>query len=147
LFASGAIIYAYVSGNPVNDVDPLGLNPGNYPDDGICRGLLCLIMPIINPEPVDPTDGSIDDLLKGTIPELDERGRERPGQYVKPDGDIDADKDSIQGETGSNGQKVSPDGSVSGEHRSTSKQTRGQRTLHIIRPKGKQDIKIRYPNC
>jgi hypothetical protein len=26
LFASGAIIYAYIGGNPVNSIDPLGLD-------------------------------------------------------------------------------------------------------------------------
>ncbi len=43
-----------------------------------------------------------------------------------------------------NGQKTLPDGSVAGKHTST---TTGQDTVHINRPKGKQDIKIRYPKC
>jgi hypothetical protein len=45
LFASGAIIYAYVGGNPVNAVDPLGLTDTHLPIDQLPW------YDIFNPEP------------------------------------------------------------------------------------------------
>jgi hypothetical protein len=72
---------------------------------------------------------------------LDARGREKRGHWKKHNGDAQTDFDSLPGSVLPNGQKVLPDGSVAGIHTST---TTGQTTLHINRPKGQQDIKIRY---
>ena len=51
-------IYSYVGGNPVNLVDPLGLNPGYHGDDGTC-GFLCWFNGIYNPQPItQPGEGA-----------------------------------------------------------------------------------------
>ena len=80
--------------------------------------------------------------LYGKQPETDAKGRPVKGHYVNGGGNPQADLDSLPGTTAANGQKTLPDGSVAGVHTST---TTGAGTLHINRPSGSQDIKIRYP--
>lgn len=85
-------------------------------------------------------DVSIDDLVKDLDPAKDKRGRPKKGQYNNPEGDPYSDLENLPGEL-KNGQKLLPDGSSAGIHDST---TTKRPTLHINRPPGKQDIKIRY---
>jgi RHS repeat-associated protein len=92
--------------------------------------------------PKGQTDTAIDELTGGLNNETDTKGRPTAGQYVKPGGNAQQDLDALPGTTGANGQKTLPDGSVAGTHTST---TTGLDTLHIHRPRGSRDIKIRYP--
>lgn len=92
--------------------------------------------------PKGQTDAAVNGLTGGLQNETDEKGRPVSGHYVKPGGDAQKDLDSLPGDVGKNGQKTLPDGSVAGVHTST---TTGADTLHIHRPSGSRDIKIRYP--
>lgn len=83
-----------------------------------------------------------DDAVSGLVDGLSPEAGGKKGHFVKPGGDAEADLEALPGETGSNGQKTLPDGSVAGTHVST---TTGAATLHINRPSGKRDVKIRYP--
>ena len=87
-------------------------------------------------------DTAVNGLTEGLKNETDAKGRPTKGQYVKPGGDAQKDLDSLPGTAGDNGQKILPDGSVAGIHTST---TTGLDTLHVHRPSGSRDIKIRYP--
>jgi len=89
-------------------------------------------------ESKDPSDQAVKDLTTG----LEKETGGKKGHFVNPEGNAQADLDSLPGTTNDNGQKTLPDGSVAGTHTSS---TTGASTLHINRPKGKQDIKIRYP--
>lgn len=97
------------------------------------------------------TDTEVSGLIEGLSPETDRRGRDRKGQFVNPEGSAEDALDSLSGETGENGQKTLTDGSVAGVHTSSGKSggkqgnNTGSKTLHIKRPPGKQDIKIRFP--
>jgi hypothetical protein len=91
--------------------------------------------------PDSDSDDEIDDLLDGLEQETDSRGRPKTGQYSNPNGDAQSDFDSLTGTASDNGQKVLADGSRVGVHTSA---TTGRETLHINRPRGKQNIKIRY---
>ena len=88
------------------------------------------------------SDEAVDRLTGGLQQATDTKGRPAKGFYVSPGGNAQSDLDSLPGEVGANGQKILPDGSVAGVHDST---TTGVPSLHINRPSGKQDIKIRYP--
>lgn len=90
----------------------------------------------------DEADAAVKGLTDGLANETDQKGRPMKGHYVKPGGSAQADLDALPGTTGSNGQKTLPDGSTAGTHTSS---TTGHDTLHINRPEGKRDIKIRYP--
>ena len=92
--------------------------------------------------PKGQTDTAVDGLTGGLNNETDSKGRPTKGQYVKPGGHAQQDLDSLPGTTGATGQKTLPDGSVAGLHTST---TTGLDTLHIHRPSGSRDVKIRYP--
>lgn len=80
--------------------------------------------------------------LTGGLPSETKDGKPTKGQYISGDGDAEADLDALPGTVGANGEKTLPDGSSAGIHTST---TTGSTTLHINRPKGKQNVKIRYP--
>jgi hypothetical protein len=104
LFASGAIIYAYVRGNPVNLIDTFGLNAGYHGDDGIC-GFWCWFNGIYNPpyksEPILPpyppggaedadetiTDHEIDGWIyePEDDPQIKADGSTKPRTWVTPD--------------------------------------------------------------
>lgn len=88
------------------------------------------------------TDTAVDQLTDGVPSETDKRGRPVKGHHVNGTGDAQKDLESLPGEMGSNGQKTLHDGSTAGVHTST---TTGAQALHIHRPPGSQDIKIRYP--
>ena len=102
-------------------------------------------------ESVD-TDGEIDNLTEGLDSETDTRGRPRRGQFVNPEGTAQEALDSLTGESDGNGGKILPDGSRAGVHTSTGSsggqtgENAGSQTLHINRPDGKQNVKIRFPN-
>ena len=89
---------------------------------------------------------------EGLSSEKDGRGRDRKGQFVDLEGNAEKALDSLTGITNDNGQKTLPDGSVAGVHTSSGRsggqtgENAGSETLHIKRPDGKQDIKIRFPN-
>jgi RHS repeat-associated protein len=96
-----------------------------------------------NKQKKEESDNAVEGLT-GELPnETDKRGRPVKGHYVDNKGNPRDDFDSLPGDVGKNGQKTLPDGSVVGVHTSTST---GQKTLHIQRPFGSQNIKIRYPN-
>jgi hypothetical protein len=90
----------------------------------------------------DNSDEAVQELTDGLTPETDIRGRPVREHYINGAGDAQTDLDAMPGTTGPNGQRVLPDGSVAEVHIST---TTGAATLHINRPIGSQDIKIRYP--
>lgn len=87
-------------------------------------------------------DDQVSGLTDGLSNEKDSRGRDRPGHYVDPNGDAQNALDSLSGTTTHSGQKILDDNSVAGVHVS---KTTGNKTLHINRPRGKRDVKIRYP--
>ena len=98
------------------------------------------------------TDREIENLTEGLEPEVDAKGRPRKGQYVDPNGNSQEAMDDLTGDDDGNGGKDLPDGSKAGTHQSSGKSggkagnNTGSKTLHINRPSGKQDVKIRYPN-
>lgn len=98
-------------------------------------------------------DNEISDLIEGLESEKDSRGRDRKGQYVNPEGSAQDAIDSLTGESDGKGGKILPDGSRAGIHTSsgtsggTAGENNGSETLHINRPVGKQDIKIRFPEA
>jgi RHS repeat-associated protein len=83
-------------------------------------------------------DDAVDGITEGATP------GDKKGHFDKEGGDAQKDFNGLPGEVGENGQKVLPDGSVAGLHGSTSDGTKGRETLHINRPTGKQNIKVRY---
>ncbi|WP_265257063.1 RHS repeat-associated core domain-containing protein [Verminephrobacter aporrectodeae] len=93
--------------------------------------------------PKGETDTIVDGVTSGLDKETDSKGDNSKGNYTKPNSVATAEQDfgSLPGTVGSNGQKILPDGSVAGIHTSTST---GLKTLHINRPRGSQNIKIRY---
>ncbi|CAN7409186.1 RHS repeat-associated core domain-containing protein [Acidovorax sp. LjRoot117] len=92
--------------------------------------------------PRGDSDVAIEGVKEGLKNELDKKGRPVKGHYVKPGGNAQEDLNSLPGTTGENGQKLLPDGSTAGIHTS---HTTGHQTLHIHRPIGSRDVKIRYP--
>ena len=97
----------------------------------------------VKPTPEEQSDGAVDSLTAGLDNETDSKDRPMKGQYEKPGGSAQQDFDALPGVMGENGQKTLPDGSVAGIHTST---TTGLETLHIHRPPGRRDVKIRYPD-
>jgi len=88
------------------------------------------------------SDDAVNELTDGLPGETDKRGRPVKGHHVNDTGDAQKDLGLLPGQMGPNGQKNLPDGSTAGVHTST---TTGAQTLHIHRPAGSRDIKIRYP--
>ncbi len=94
------------------------------------------------PPTADPADQAVNDLVNGLPNETDSRGRVKAGQYVSDSGDAQSTLDGLPGTLTGNGQKLLSDGSIAGVHIST---TTGLPTVHISRPPGKQNIKVRFP--
>lgn len=97
-----------------------------------------------SPEQVE-VDEAVDQLIDGLPNELYDKGRkqgeENPNNYIDEGGNAQNGLDSLPGGMGENGQKNLIDGGVAGIHTST---RTGETTLHIHRPTGSRDIKIRY---
>lgn len=98
----------------------------------------------------DISDSAVDNLTDGLEHEKDEKGRDREGIFVDPDGDPQRALDSLPGEPDGKRGKVLPDGSRAGLHKSTGESggragpNTGSSTLHINRPAGKGNRKIRF---
>lgn len=168
-------LYAYVGNDPVNMVDPSGettttagaaigcaVSGPACPAGAAIGAVIGTVATVavtaytlnsINQmnESASP-DAEIDDLTNGLENETDSRGRPRNGQFVNPEGTAQGALDSLTGEPDGNGGKIMEDGSRAGSHTSSGTsggqpgENSGSQTLHINRPKGKQNIKIRFPN-
>ncbi len=93
-------------------------------------------------EPGKSVNDAIGGITDGLENETDGRGRPVKGHFVNPDGSAEGALDSLPVTIGENGEKTLSDGSVAGIHISS---TTGHKTLHINRPPGYQDVKIRFP--
>jgi RHS repeat-associated protein len=100
----------------------------------------------------DQTDKEIDGLTDGLENEKDTRGRDREGNFIDPEGNAEDKLAGLTGESDGKGGKILPDGSRAGIHDSTGRsggkigESAGSKTLHVNRPPGKKNIKIRFPN-
>ncbi|QHE86273.1 RHS repeat domain-containing protein [Hydrogenophaga sp. BPS33] len=92
-----------------------------------------------NPQKI--SDDAVNNLTRGLRPELDKRQRMVRGHFVSDKGDAQESFNSLPGEMGPNDQKTLPDKSVAGIHTST---TTGLTTVHVNRPPGRQDVKVRH---
>jgi len=149
--------YAYANNNPYKYVDPNGETVALVAGIGI--GLAVTIVVLNNAiegtldalrnENAD-VDSEIDRLTDGLDNEKDSRGRDRRGNFIDPEGNAQEALDSLPGEPDNNEGKILPDGSRAGLHDSSGSSggrsggNSGSTTLHVNRPKGKQDIKIRF---
>jgi len=169
----GLNTYGYALQNPINFIDPTGQNALVYrllepvgvaigvaaacasdPDlsneilNQVAQDLSDLLGPYFNAE--DDSDSAIDDLIDGLEPELDKRGRPRPGNFIDPEGNPEEALGRLPGVSDGQGGKILPDGSRAGLHTSTGRsggrigQRTGRPTLHINRPGGKQNIKVGF---
>lgn len=142
ILAIGGLWYA---SKPQSEKERMGQQIGITIDSFPSRDRSGLIFNQNNePTPADNSDTAVGDLISGTTPEVDKKNRPVKGHYVKPPGeDAVQDLKNLPGTAAPNGQKILPDGSTAGIHTST---TTGHQTIHIDRPSGKRDVKIRYPD-
>jgi hypothetical protein len=164
-YADGMNWYAYVGNDPVNMVDPTGKTTTALGAAAGCAltGPACPVGAVIGAVAGtvigvvgvlvynEVTDNEVDGLTDGLDNEKDSKGKDKKGNFVNPGGNATEAIDGLTGESDGQGGKILPDGSRAGSHTSSGTtggeagENTGSETLHINRPKGKQNIKIRYP--